>query len=157
MAIKKVEGEMLDHENKMMEKFRLEREKNIKISNRTLTKANILVSHFQKLYSTIDFSVHAWGESPGSRHNLFVNTTSVGMSKDDKIDLHFNNLSQDSLVYDIIYYPRITILMKKAKERNLRNANGSYMLVRQASESFKKWFGIDLKTDDIQGALEIIK
>ena len=37
MAIKKVEGEMLDHENKMMEKFRLEREKNIKISNRTLT------------------------------------------------------------------------------------------------------------------------
>ena len=32
MAIKKVEGEMLDHENKMMEKFRKEREKKGKIT-----------------------------------------------------------------------------------------------------------------------------
>ena len=79
------------------------------------------------------------------------------MNKNDTIDLHLKNLPLDSLVYDIIYKPSKTILMKKADERNLRNVNGSYMLVRQAAESFEKWFSVELTTDDIQGALEIIK
>ena len=127
------------------------------ISNRTLTKAKKLVSHFKKLHPNINFSVYPWGESPGSLANLLINTTSAGMNKNDTIDLHLNALPLDSLVYDIIYNPSKTILMKKADERNLRNVNGSYMLVRQAAESFEKWFSVELTTDDIQGALEIIK
>ena len=39
MAIKKIEGEMLDHENKMMEKFRKEREKKGKVENDNPQKA----------------------------------------------------------------------------------------------------------------------
>lgn len=127
------------------------------ISNRTLTKANSLISHFKKLHPKINFYVCPWGENPGSPHNLFINTTSVGMHKNDSIDLDLNKLPSDSLVYDIIYNPARTVLMKKADERNLRNVNGSYMLIRQASESFARWFGIELKKDDIQGALGIIK
>ena len=126
------------------------------VSNRTLVKAKNLVRHFQKLCPEINFRAHPWGTSPGSPHNLFINTTSVGMNQNDKLNLTLSRLPLDSLVYDIIYNPPKTLLMKRAEERRLRNVNGSCMLVRQAAESFMKWFGIELNKDDIQGALKII-
>lgn len=126
------------------------------ISNRTLTTAKNLVRHFQKFHPNINFSAHHWGENPESIHNLLINTTTVGMNENDTINLNLNDLPLGALVYDIIYNPPKTVLMKKAEERNLRTTNGSFMLVRQAAEAFTKWFGIEPKNDDIQGALKIL-
>ena len=78
------------------------------------------------------------------------------MNKNDKLNLTLDRLPNDSLVYDIIYNPPRTLLMQIAEERNLKNVNGSYMLVRQAAESFNKWFNIELNNDDIREALKII-
>ena len=78
------------------------------------------------------------------------------MNKNDRVHLHLDNLPLDSLVYDIIYNPPRTVIMKMAEQRNLKNVNGSFMLIRQAAAAFKKWFGIELNSDDIHGALKIL-
>ena len=38
-----------------------------------------------------------------------------------------------------------------------KNVNGKYMLIRQAAESFKKWFNIDLNKNDIDEAVGLLK
>ena len=71
------------------------------------------------------------------------------MNETDEFPIEFNELSKKTFVYDIIYSPKETILMKKARLNNLRTSNGIYMLIRQAAVSFEKWFKINLNNDVI--------
>ena len=48
--------------------------------------------------------------------------------------------------YDIIYNPSKTGLLKLADEKGINCSNGIYMLIRQAAESFKKWFNLNIST-----------
>ena len=130
--------------------------KTVWVSNRTINKAKELVQHFREIYPNTQFNIIPWGGSPRNLHNIFINTTSIGMNKNDRVHLHLDNLPLDSLVYDIIYNPPRTVIMKMAEQRNLKNVNGSFMLIRQAAAAFKKWFGIELNSDDIHGALKIL-
>ncbi len=130
----------------------------IQISNRTEEKANKLINHFCSFSNEISkkFKIVKWGEDPSVDTNLIVNSTACGMKPSDNFNLELNLKAKDLLVYDIIYDPPITTLMKKAESKKLNNANGIYMLIRQAAESFNKWFGIKLKDEDIQGAMRLL-
>ena len=46
--------------------------------------------------------------------------------------------------------------MKVARKNNLLAINGIYMLVRQAAESFKRWFEIDLSDEDINDVIKLL-
>ena len=76
---------------------------------------------------------------------MLVNTTPVGMSPGisnspvKKEDL--KKLLNDAVVYDIIYNPPETQLLKDAKSLNLKTINGIEMLVRQGAESLNIWLG----------------
>ena len=80
-----------------------------------------------------------------SGSSLLINTTPVGMYPDtnnspvekDKL----SELSKDTLVYDIIYNPKETTLLKYAKELNLKTLNGIEMLIRQGHTSLCIWLG----------------
>ena len=89
--------------------------------------------------------------------DLLINTSSCGMKTTDKLPIKLDHLPPKSLVYDIIYNPRETILMKEAKLYGLKNYNGLFMLIRQAAESFHKWFNIDLTNEDILNAINLLK
>lgn len=77
--------------------------------------------------------------------NILTNTTSIGMQPNinespvtkDKL----SSLPKESLVYDIIYNPPETKLLKYAKELNLNTLNGLEMLARQGSASLSIWLG----------------
>tara|TARA_X000000950_G_scaffold289492_1_gene414231 strand:- start:2358 stop:3200 length:843 start_codon:yes stop_codon:yes gene_type:complete len=129
----------------------------IEISNRTLSKATILVNHFsrRKDNNTI-FKVLPWGESPKEHIDMVVNTSTCGMKENDKFPTNLEKLSKKALVYDIIYNPKVTSLMKVARKNNLLAINGIYMLVRQAAESFKRWFEIDLSDEDINDVIKLL-
>ena len=68
------------------------------------------------------------------------------MKVDHKIDNDFLHLmSRQCFVYDINYNQEFTIFNQMADFRGTdpqKNVNGKYMLIRQAAESFKKWFNI---------------
>ena len=88
---------------------------------------------------------------------MLINTTSVGMNKDDECLVDSSYLCSHIKVYDIIYKPLETKLLKYAREKNLEYSNGIDMLVYQGAISFKYWTNqdmpIDLVINKIRGEL----
>ncbi|MBN2145494.1 MAG: shikimate dehydrogenase [Candidatus Aureabacteria bacterium] len=79
--------------------------------------------------------------------NLIINATSIGLKPGDQFNFQkyrfdFQHVSPSAFVYDIIYSPCQTDLLKRAKERGCRTGNGKGMLVRQGAYAFEKWTGI---------------
>ncbi len=128
----------------------------IEIINRTESSGLDLVRHFKKYSADKILISRPWRYNPCKSINLLINTSACGMEKNDKFEIDLGSLSKDVLVYDIIYNPRKTTLMKQAEVKGLRNTNGIFMLIRQAAESFNKWFGIKLNDSDIEEAIKIL-
>ncbi len=79
-----------------------------------------------------------------SEADLVVNATSVGMHPQDNISfLNSSFLRPDQMVFDIVYNPLETMLLKEATRVGAKAVNGLGMLVHQAAEAFKIWTGRD--------------
>ena len=50
-------------------------------------------------------------------------------------------LNKDAVVYDVIYNPKKTVLIKEAEKLNLRTITGLDMLIYQAAAAQEIWFG----------------
>jgi shikimate dehydrogenase len=76
--------------------------------------------------------------------HLVVNTTPVGMSPDSDRTPWPDGLlfPENAVVYDLIYNPSETRLMKSARKAGLDAVNGLGMLVEQAALSFEIWTGM---------------
>jgi len=85
---------------------------------------------------------------------LVVNATTVGMKEDDPCIIDVNYLNKGALVYDLIYNPRETKLLKLARERGLRVSNGLGMLLYQGMASFEIWTGEPAPKEVMRTALE---
>lgn len=72
---------------------------------------------------------------------LLVNATGVGMSPNESQSPieDFSILRSDLAVYDVIYNPRQTLLLKKAQESGAKTANGLSMLIHQGAAAFELW------------------
>lgn len=81
-----------------------------------------------------------------SKYDILVNTTPIGM-QGKAADLSplpefvLKTLPEHAVVYDIIYNPRKTILLKQAEKLGLKTINGVDMLVYQAIAAQKIWLG----------------
>ena len=131
--------------------------KTIEITNRTSSSVEKLISHFERYVPKGTLALQSWGSSPGKKTNLVINSSACGMKKEDSFNLDFKALSNSAFVYDIIYNPRKTILMKQAELEKVKFSNGIYMLVRQAAESFRKWFNISLKNSDVNEVKKLLE
>lgn len=85
--------------------------------------------------------------------SMLVNTTPLGMYPDINsspvsID-HLKQLPSRAVVYDIIYKPQETKLLKDAKSLNKKTINGVEMLVRQGAESLSIWLNQDIAPLDV--------
>ena len=97
------------------------------------------------------------GCNPDHEIDLLINCTSCGMNGKNPLDIDLSSMNKKSLVYDLVYKPSMTPLMKIAREKKISNTNGFYMLVRQASESFYRWFGVMPKDSHINEVVSILK
>lgn len=102
-----------------------------------------------KLFTYEDQSIL---KSELSEANLLVNASSVGMAPNDDASLidDISLLHSGLFVYDIIYNPATTKLMKQAMNAGCRTANGHLMLLYQGAASFKLWTGQDMPVDYIK-------
>ena len=112
----------------------------ITISNRTKEKAIKLKERF-KFIDIID-----WGQTINAK--TIINTTSLGLNKNDNIKLDFNLIGSGCFFYDLIYNPKETNFLQTAKSQGYKIQNGLMMFVYQAAESFKIWNDIDPKVDN---------
>ena len=112
-----------------------------------------------ELSSNTRLSVLNNWDSPALRPDrlaLVINTTPVGtLNFPVEEDLSIpgaliSKLSPKCLVYDLVYNPVETSLMKLAQNHNLNNKNGLDMLVRQGAKAFGRWVKDDaIVTEDI--------
>lgn len=79
--------------------------------------------------------------------DLIINSTSLGMINQSKLDIDISNAKKSAIVYDIVYKPLITDILKQAEMLNLKIITGIGMLIEQALIGFEAWFKIKAEFD----------
>ena len=103
----------------------------IKICNRTKEKAENL----RKLFKNIE--IIKWGET--SNFDMIINATSLGLKKEDHLNLNLSTISKNKFFYDVIYNPSETNFLKTGRELGNKTLNGKLMFVYQAFSAFTIW------------------
>ena len=111
----------------------------IYISNRTKEKALNLKKYFKNL-EIID-----WGII--TDFDMIINATSLGLNKEEEIKIDYKNIGSNKFFYDVIYNPKQTIFLKRAKMFGNKAENGKMMFIYQAHQSFTIWNKIMPKID----------
>ena len=121
----------------------------IYISNRTIKKAKELKQVGDSSLDLLNknkniIQVIDWGKMP-EICDIVVNTTSVGLTKDENLTLDFSEYEKRKkvLFYDLIYNPKETNFLKDARLRGNKTMNGKMMFLHQARIAFKIWTGIE--------------
>ncbi len=73
---------------------------------------------------------------------LIINATSGGMKGKPQLDLDISKAQSGTFVYDLIYTPRRTKLLRNAKKAGCQTLGGLEMLIAQARPSFKLFYGV---------------
>ena len=110
------------------------------LSNRTKEKAESLKVLFR------DIEIVDWGNNPD--FDMIINATSIGLNNEDEIKIDFSSVGPNKFFYDVIYNPRETIFLKKAKFLGNKVENGKMMFIYQAHQSFTLWHKKMPKIDD---------
>jgi len=114
--------------------------KSIFIFDLDTPKADILVRHLKDNFKVVDFqSIHKIEKLGIADCDLLVNATPVGLKENDPPLIEPRFIHGNLLVYDLIYNPPETKLIKIAKERKVRACNGLGMLLYQGVLSFELW------------------
>lgn len=117
----------------------------IRLTNRTLERATSLASEI----ADSRIKVISWSDREDALSNveLIVNVTTLGMAGQPALELSLDKLPKEATVYDIVYNPLETDLLKRARERGNETIDGLGMLLHQAVPGFKAWFGVTPEVD----------
>ena len=119
--------------------------RSITIAGRNLEKAANLSTEFGSLFEMIHLDHRSLNgaESILSEFNLIVNSTPLGTFPNIEQTplLTILNLREQTIVYDLVYNPLETKLLKNARRagKNIFLINGMEMLLQQAASAFKLW------------------
>lgn len=127
-----------------------ERPDSIKIYNRTPERLdNLLEDLSSRIDTSIVEPVASIDDLDIPEADLLINTTSVGLNPEDPSLVDEELLHRKLLVYDLVYNPPLTPLLKMAKARGARVANGLGMLYYQGVLAFQHWANV-LLDDDVK-------
>jgi shikimate dehydrogenase len=113
--------------------------KEIRFANRTQKRADDLADLLGDAASAV-----AWADRAGAVDGaaLVVNTTSLGMTGKEPLEMDLSSLSSSAIVYDVVYSPQETPLLAAARAKGNTGVDGLGMLLHQARPGFEAWFGI---------------
>jgi 3-dehydroquinate dehydratase/shikimate dehydrogenase len=107
----------------------------IKIYNRTIEKAQRLAEEFGCAFAGLD-------ELANLDTKLLINCTSIGMHPDvNATPVPKEYLKRGMAVFDTVYNPARTLLLKQAKRKKLKTIDGLSMFINQACSQFKLFTG----------------
>ena len=119
----------------------------IKIYNRTVKKAEKLAADFDCDFAGLD-------DLPNVEAKLLVNCTSIGMHPNiDAAPFPQEGLRKDMLVFDTVYNPAETMLIKQAKEAGAKTIDGISMFVNQGLAQFKLFTNTDANPELMREAI----
>jgi shikimate dehydrogenase len=127
----------------------------VTVGNRTVVSASALLERFAGIgsgsRSAVGLVDPAFEEALRSA-DLAVNATTVGMV-DPGLTIPVDLLPVTATVFDLVYVPPETPLLKAVRARGLRAANGSEMLIAQAAIAFERWTGVGGMADVMRAAV----
>ena len=120
----------------------------VSIVNRTRARADELAQEFGA-------SAHDSAELPRllGEADVLINNTSLGMKGNPPNAIDLAPLKRSAIVYDVVYVPLETDLLKRAKQAGHRVVDGLSMLLYQAVPGFTHWFGVAPKVMPEQRAM----
>ena len=113
------------------------------IFNRTLNRVENLVNDLKK-HSGIRIEAKEWKdtllEKEISSSDILINTTPIGMyPSKNKSPLSKDYIHEKLMVFDVIYNPLITQLLRDATEKGCKTLGGLDMLIYQGVLAFEWW------------------
>jgi 3-dehydroquinate dehydratase/shikimate dehydrogenase len=103
-----------------------------------LTIANRTHERAVRLAQELDCQLVPWGDRGQVQADVVINCTAVGMHPNvDATPLDAEFLHEGTLVFDTIYNPEHTLLLKQARGRGCETVDGLEMFVRQAARQFE--------------------
>jgi len=116
----------------------------ITIYNRTVAKARALADEFNCRHAPLD-------QLARMDAKVLINCTSIGMSPDvDASPVDPAYIKKDMVVFDTVYNPLETRLLKDARAAGAKTVNGAEMFIRQAMAQYKIFIGHDAEEDIIR-------
>jgi 3-dehydroquinate dehydratase / shikimate dehydrogenase len=107
----------------------------VKIAGRTFPRA-------EKLAEEVQGKVVEWETRHNGECDVLINGTPVGMHPNvDDCPVHHSYLRPGMVVFDTIYTPENTLLVKQAKARGSNVVTGVEMFVRQAARQMELFVG----------------
>jgi len=130
------------------------------ILNRTVSKAESLAEEVRQITGANvthrKLDPLALSEEAASA-DLLVNTTSVGMHPRPEETLVDAKLLRPSMVvFDVVYSPPETRLLREAREVGAKPVGGLGMLIHQGAEAFKLWTGTEAPITTMTKAIEAV-
>jgi shikimate dehydrogenase len=119
--------------------------------NRTAEKAEAVAAEIKRRHP----QVRTETKLPESEVDLLLNATSVGLKRGDSLPLDEGQfpLQRAKAVYDMIYRPAETSLLKAAKSAGCKTANGMGMLLHQGARALELWTGRMAPVEVMRNAL----
>lgn len=116
------------------------------LTNRNRGRAEALVP----LSAPAEVEVIDWSDRNQAIENagLIINTTSLGMRGQPPLEIDLSKAPSDAIIYDLVYSPLNTNLLRTAARQSLVCVDGLGMLVLQARAGFRAWYGADPSTDE---------
>lgn len=126
--------------------------KNINFYTRNIINSRQTLDYMRAKFPEIEFNVYQIQNIRSLKDSaIVVNATPIGMkgfmaNEMPLEERNFSDLNSDTVIYDIVYNPIQTILLKEAKKHGLRTISGLDMLIYQAQRAVEIWTD---KTPDI--------
>ena len=125
------------------------------LANRTTARAEALLADLDTRgvpmqASSLDSAALADALSGRGTLGLIVNCTSLGMlhgPAEEASSISGELIPSGAMVYDLVYNPPVTPMMRLAQQAGARTLGGLPMLVYQGAQGFRLWTGLDAPVD----------
>jgi shikimate dehydrogenase len=123
--------------------------------NRTFSKIREISLEIQRNFPSVCVALD-YPEDQATKLDLVLNATTLGLNPGDALPLDEQQfpLRQVRAVYDMIYRPAETPLLRAARAAGCRTANGLGMLLQQGAKAFEIWTGQPAPVEVMRRALE---
>lgn len=117
------------------------------VTNRHISRALHLIEKYNNLFIKSKVSVIPWNShnihEAICESDLIINATSLGMKNVGDISLliPWNRIKKEAIIYETVYNPLNTYLIKRAEKGNFKTINGVDLLINQAVLAYEIWVG----------------
>jgi len=121
--------------------------KNIDFYTRNIINSRQTLDYLRAQFPAIEFNVYQIQNIRSLKESqMVVNATPIGMKGyiADQMPLepfNLDDLNKETVIYDIVYNPTKTVLIKEAEKRGLKTISGLDMLIYQAQSAIQIWTG----------------